>query len=175
MSEPRPVAPTGFTTVGQYRPIAMVAMAMWAFVVAGCSSEPYDYVAVSGSVTYDDGSPIPAEEIRLMFLPQVEPVDKRTYPLKGRAIVDANGSFAGVTSHKHNDGVVPGKHKVLVIALDGTDLSGAVPEIYTREATTPLLVDTSDAPWKLQVRKPDPAEAAKGASQSPESNEGEDP
>ena len=39
-------------------------------LLAGCGNEePFDYVKVSGRVTYEDGSLIPAEHLMLEFVP----------------------------------------------------------------------------------------------------------
>jgi hypothetical protein len=126
-------------------------------LASGCNSEnPFDQVQVKGTVTYEDGTPIPGEYVELEFLPQAAPKDARTYPRPGRAAVDTStGKFDTVTSYKYGDGIVAGQHKVLVHSLDsGRRPTGAVPKEYSDAATTPLTVDTAESPFRLTIRKP---------------------
>jgi hypothetical protein len=126
-------------------------------ILIGCGpSEPFDYVKVAGKVTYDDGSVIPAERLQVIFVSQAPPLDAKTQPRPGHAEVNvADGTFDTVTSHKYGDGLVPGKHKVQVIAMDKMQRpTKAVPKLYESPATTPLIVDTADAPFHIQIAKP---------------------
>ena len=120
----------------------------------GCGSgSPFDYVRVSGKATYDDGSPIPGG-CRLMFTSQdVAPVGN-AYPRTGMANVDAKGEFDCVTSYKYGDGLVPGKHKVVVQAANERDGKPVVPKEYANLETTPLVIDTADSPLEIKVPKP---------------------
>jgi hypothetical protein len=126
----------------------------------GCGArEPFDYVKVSGTVTYEDGSLIPGERVVVMFLPQMKALNPTTYPRPGIAEVDVRtGRFECVTSHKYCDGVVPGEHKILVEAMTSVHkpLLGppAVPAEYRAADRTPLLVDSRDSPFHLLIRKP---------------------
>ncbi len=126
--------------------------------VAGCGgSDPFGYVQVSGKVTYEDGTPIPAPNIQVTFAPQSPAIDAKTHPPHGTAEIKEDGTFDRVTSRKFGDGIVRGRHKVLVQALDAEDrLSDAVPPDYADPATTPLEVDTADAPFHLKIAKPKP-------------------
>jgi hypothetical protein len=123
----------------------------------GCSGgSPYDIVEVSGTVTYEDGSLIPADSIMLKFDPQAAPLDTKTHPRKGFADVNvSDGSFQFATTHKYADGLVAGKHKVLVAArLKDSKAAKLVPKEYQRPDTTPVEIDTNNLPLKIQVRKP---------------------
>ena len=123
----------------------------------GCNSEnPFEQVQVAGTVTYEDGSMIPGEYVELQFLPQAPPLDERTHPRPGRAAVrTSDGSFDTVTSHKYGDGIAAGKHKVLVFSFDAQRRpTGTVPREYTQASTTPLEVDTAQAPFRLTIKKP---------------------
>jgi hypothetical protein len=124
---------------------------------AGCSDgRPYDIVEVSGTVTYDDGSLIPAESMMLKFSPKAAPIDPKTHPRKGIAQVNvSDGTFAHVTTYKHADGIVAGKHKVTVTAY-GKDRESAraVPAEYGDPATTPIEIDAIQAPLEIRVQKP---------------------
>lgn len=124
---------------------------------AGCSDgNPYDLVSVSGTVTYDDGSLIPADSIILKFEPQAAALDAKTHPRKGFAKVDvASGSFDVATTHKHGDGLVAGKHKVLIFTTtsDGKQ-TPLIPREYLNPATTPIEIDTANQPLEIKVHKP---------------------
>ena len=123
----------------------------------GCSGgNPYDLVDVSGKVTYDDGSLIPAGSIMLKFDPEAAPIDTKTHPRKGFALVNVgDGTFEYATTHKHADGLVAGKHKVLVVAYaeDGK-AANVVPKEYQRPDTTPIEVDTENLPLEIKIKKP---------------------
>ena len=83
-------------------------------------------------------------------------MDPKTHPLRGVAVVDgATGEFHAATSHRHNDGLVPGKHKVVLVGISSSPLpSSLVPPEYCDPAKTPLEVDTAHQPFVLKVRKP---------------------
>lgn len=124
--------------------------------VAGCGSrEPYQHVPVSGKITYEDGSLIPADKLVLTFLPQITPIDAGTHPRPGTASVDTNGHFDSATTHKANDGLVQGKHKVSLAGVNRMPLPSSIvgPE-YCDLVNTPLEVDTAITPFDLKVRKP---------------------
>lgn len=126
-------------------------------IVWGCGSgDPFSYVPVNGKVTYDDDSLIPAEELLVTFLPQAEAIDAKTHPRPGRARVDkATGTFHEVTSHTYGDGLVRGKHKVVIIGGDQRPLPpNLVPLEYSDPDKSPLVVDTAEQPFVLQVKKP---------------------
>lgn len=130
-----------------------LASVLCLLMLAGCGSgDPFNYVQVSGKVTFEDGSLIPADPLVLTFYPQSAPLDEKTHPRMGTAVVDkATGTFSSATSHKAGDGLVRGKHKV---TLPSSASPLVVSAEYTDPATTPLEVDTADLPFKLQVRKP---------------------
>jgi len=51
--------------------------------------------------------------------------------------------------------LIPGKHKVIVVAYDGgRDLSPKVPRAYSAVTTTPLEIDTANSPLEIKIRKP---------------------
>jgi endoglucanase len=116
---------------------------------------PFTYVKVSGKVTYNDGSPL-GRGISLLFVPQTKAIGK-AHPRIGETVrVDPKtGEFTEVTSAAPFDGVVRGKHKVLVVGGNHSKLPASVlgPE-YHDAKTTPLEVDTDDLPWIIRVPKP---------------------
>ena len=126
-------------------------------LLCGCGARnPFSYVKVSGRVTYEDGSPIPAERIVLTFLPQGGDSNQKAHPRPGQAQVNvADGSFSVVTSESYDDGVVAGKQKVLVLTLDRRKVpTRLVPSEYRDPEHTPLEVDTARLPFLLKVHKP---------------------
>ena len=124
-------------------------------LLLGCgSSGPFDYEKVSGRITYEDGSPIPGPALRLRFVAQDAPEVERAFPRPAFAIVNAEGEFDCVTSHKYGDGLIPGKHKVSIEMEGLPDARPPVPREYLSANTTPLTVDTADAPFDLKVPKP---------------------
>jgi hypothetical protein len=136
--------------------VTACAMACSLTLLASCNrGDPFSYVRVSGKVTYEDGSLIPAG-VLLTFYPQGGDIDAKTHPRPGETAVNqATGEFHSVTSHKLNDGLVRGKHKVTL--RDGWHRPlppNIVPEEYSDFSRTPLEVDTADRPFHLRVKKP---------------------
>lgn len=135
--------------------LLLAALATTNLFLGGCGGgTPFDYVPVSGKVTYEDGSPIPAPGLRLYFYPQdVKPVGE-AYPPSAAAVVSPDGAFASATSRKYGDGLVPGKHKVALFFA--TDAKGnlLVNKKYTSGGTTPLVIDTADTPLDIKVPRP---------------------
>jgi hypothetical protein len=120
----------------------------------GCGSGgPFDYVPVSGKITYDDGTPLPGS-CKLIFVAQDAPTVEGAHPRPARANVNAQGEFDVVTSHKYGDGLIPGKHKVAIQIGAGSDGKPAVPREYSSSEASPLIIDTADAPLEIKVPKP---------------------
>ena len=130
------------------------------FFVAGVScmgcgtGSPFDYVPVSGTVKYEDGTPIPADGVQLRFDAQDAPTVENAFPRPGLARLNAQGEFDSVTSYKYGDGLIPGRHKVAIEAGAGPGGQSIVPKEYTSIATTPLIISTDDAPLEIKVPKP---------------------
>ena len=129
-------------------------------VSLGCGpAEPFTHAQISGKVTYEDGTPIKAQRVRIIFHPQTPPVDQKTHPRSGETDLGADGSFSNVTSHKFGDGVVVGEHKVTLIALDDQDREIDVFDSkYKRLDETPLMINTedysADTPIEIKIPKP---------------------
>jgi hypothetical protein len=133
------------------------AILLTACLAAGCGKrDPFDYVAASGKVAYDDGSLIPAQTIEVHFLPQGGALDQKTHPRPGLGYVNvADGTFKDVTSMK--PGIPRGRHKVVIRTFDATPKEvPLVPKQYTDVTTTPLEIDTAkqSPPYNFSVPKP---------------------
>jgi hypothetical protein len=140
------------------RRAASIALSILLACASGCGSgAPFDFTPISGKITYEDGSPIPAPGLRLYFYPQNVPPVGDAYAPQAVAVVEADGSFASATTRKFGDGVVPGKQKVALFFA--TDAKGKLlgPKPYPSGATTPLelTVDkSSNNPLELKVPRP---------------------
>lgn len=140
----------------------MPARRLFAFLilttVSGCGEGgPFEYVPVSGKVTYEDGSLIEADSIRLGFTALDYPGDITLRPRPAKASLNvADGTFDCVTSYKYADGLVPGKHRVAIVPLgkNGRLLNKSVPREVMNSARSPLIVDTADTPFHIKVPKP---------------------
>jgi hypothetical protein len=131
-------------------------------VVPGCGgSVPFDIVPVSGKVTYEDGSLIPASSMLVTFNPIRTGEKSKVAPPGGQTNVNVqDGTFSSVSSHRANDGLAVGKHKVVIVSFKkgpqgGSSPSADVPAIYRKESSTPLEVDvnSSNQFLELKVRK----------------------
>jgi hypothetical protein len=124
-------------------------------VCVGCGPRsPYEYVEASGQIAYEDGTAIPSGGIRLLFSAMDAPSVEGAHPRPGVAEVNEKGEFTCVTSYKYGDGLVPGRHKVAVQEVKDKQGRLLVPKEFTNIATTPLTIDTSEAPFDIKVPKP---------------------
>jgi hypothetical protein len=124
--------------------------------MSGCGKGvPYSCVPVSGKVTYDDGSLIPADQIHLVFVSQTPPVDPKMPPKNGVATADGKtGKFDFATTYSFKDGIVSGEHKVIVQCLrKGRLVRNLVAAEFTDPTKTPLKVRTGEAPFNLTIPK----------------------
>ncbi len=142
---------------------ALLCIGLLAGSLLGCGSNgPFDYVKVSGKVTYEDGSLIPVDQMTITFVPQMPPVDEIHHARSGITYTGSEGTFSAVTSYKANDGLVVGKHKVVISTGAAYSMGGpskkkttpAVPKEYSDSSTTPIEIDTADSPFHIKVKKP---------------------
>ena len=128
-----------------------------AVVVAclGCrgSDAPFEYIPIRGKLTYEDGSIIPASGIVLRFIVQDVETTGVVHPRPAGANLNAEGVFDCVTSYKYGDGLIPGKHRVTLNYATDEQGNLLVPKEYTL-VTSPLIIDTADAPLEIKVPKP---------------------
>ena len=145
----------------RFAPALFSALVIFASI-AGCGSNvPFDFAPVHGKVTYEDGSLIKADSILVTFNPITVKEKGKMVPPGGQTYVNVqDGTFSAVSSHRKDDGVAVGRHKVVVVAFqkgpNGSPVpSSAVPSIYTKESTTPLEIDVNskDQYLDLKVRK----------------------
>jgi len=123
----------------------LVAGVLFVVGLAGCGGGPsFKMLPASGKVTYADGSLIPADRIVVTFVPETPAVSGKDEAGSARGEVNTqDGTFEGLTTRKGFDGVVPGKHKVTVVALKNDTVSNAVPESYQNVATTSLTAEVA--------------------------------
>jgi hypothetical protein len=149
------------SVVGKLGVVGLLCGAMVVAASSGCggsSGDPFTYKKISGKVTYDDGSLIPATRLELKFS-QVNPQPVgNMYPRPGTADVKVDdGTFESVTSSPQNvgGGLVPGKYKVTLVTQEKNEKPrGLVPPEYLDFAKTPLVIDTNDSPLAITVKKP---------------------
>src|SRR5688500_3752828 len=84
--------------------------------ITGCGSKvPFDFVPVHGKLTYDDGSLIKADSILVTFNPILNEKGNMVPPGGQTNVNVSDGTFASVSSHRKDDGVAVGRHKVVVV------------------------------------------------------------
>src|SRR5215831_6562056 len=135
----------------------VLAVAALSVCLGGCGSSggPFVAVPVSGKVTYDDGTLIPVAGMKLFFHCLEEPKDGM-HPRQAQVPVGSDGTFKDVTTYKYADGLVPGKHSVAVIALEGGKYSSKVPLDYALTEKTPLVIEVTHSGQVLEIKVPKP-------------------
>ena len=92
---------SGHAASGRVRFAFVVAMFVVYGWLTGCgSSGPFQFVKATGKVTYEDGTKIPAHDLKLTFSPENPPiVNAKTVAPQGHAdVTSADGSFDTITS-----------------------------------------------------------------------------
>ncbi len=121
----------------------------------GCGSGgPYRYVAVDGMLSYEDGSSIPAGGIQLKFIALDPPAVEGATPRPAIAHLDSEGKFEFATSYKFGDGLIPGKHKVVILYAKDKEGKPLIPAEYASTSKTPLVIDTGSLPIEIKVPRP---------------------
>ena len=140
-------------------PIRLLIGCMGPFLMGtwGCGpSTPFPMVKITGTVLYDDGSPIPGDRVTVTFVPQVLPADPKTHPRSAFAVLDnETGEIGVVTTVKYGDGLIRGKHKVYVNSVDKQNYQlPVVPSSYTNVKETPIEIDTADSLIEIKIPRP---------------------
>ncbi len=127
-----------------------LAIGMLSMLIAGCSDSgnPFESVPVSGKFTYDDGTQIPVQGMRVFFYSEQPPKDGK-HPRPAVVGVGADGTFKDVTTYKYADGLVLGKHKVSLECPK-------VPKEYRSTTTTPLVIEVTESGQFLEIKVPKP-------------------
>jgi hypothetical protein len=126
--------------------------------ITGCGSKvPFDFVPVHGKLTYDDGSLIQADSILVTFNPILNEKGKMVRPGGQTNVNVSDGTFAGVSSYRKDDGVAVGRHKVVVVSFrkgpNGMSVpSDAVPSAYRNASTTPLEIEVESVSQFLDLK-----------------------
>jgi hypothetical protein len=133
----------------------LIALAIASISGCGGSTDPFSYVKENGKVTFEDGSLIPAARIQVIFRSETPPVDPKYNPPLGIGEVNVADGTYSVMSHV-NEGLVPGKHKVIVRCTDAKEkplLTLIAPE-YGDMNKTPLEADTNNpASFNFALKK----------------------
>jgi hypothetical protein len=127
--------------------------------ISGCGSKvPFEIVPVHGKIVYENGSLIPADSILVTFNPILKGEKGKTVAPGGQTNVNVqDGTFSSVSSHRANDGVVLGRHRVVVVSFEkGPDgksgPSAAIPAVYRNESSTPLEIDVESRDQFLELK-----------------------
>jgi hypothetical protein len=133
------------------------SLILTAALLSGCGGDaPFTLVKVDGTVTYDDGSPIPASGYRVKFRPLIESPDNKNFPRVAVAITDENGRFEAATTQRYGDGITYGVNAVYFERLNPEGKGRPfVPPEYTDSQKTPLRVDTNEG-RSLTIKVPKP-------------------
>jgi hypothetical protein len=121
--------------------------------VLGCggSSAPFELVKVKGKVVYEDGTPLTSGKV---YFRSLQPPQDGITPRAGAADINGDGTFDTATTYKYGDGIIRGKHKVAIMQAFDAKGNSLVPQKYEDMASTPLTIDTDDAPLVIKVPKP---------------------
>ena len=127
---------------------AMVALLL---ALTGCGNGLYP---VRGTVTYDDGSPV--SQGMVVF----ENADGTTM---ARGQIQSDGSYQ-LSTQSPNDGLKPGRYKVLVNPLDMSDVPDEQKKLpfdvkFTRFQTSGIEVDVKAETNQVPIRVTRPAKA----------------
>jgi hypothetical protein len=138
----------------RYGFLAIVTLSL---LLAGCdgSGNPFDSVPVSGKVTYEDGSLIPVQGMKVYFH-CLEPPKDGMHPRPATVGVGPDGTFKDVTTYKYADGLVLGKHKVSLVCQEGGKLTDKIPMDYALPAKTPLVIEVTESGQVLEIKVPKP-------------------
>jgi hypothetical protein len=140
-----------------WRHVLWLPIGIFSVLIAGCgeSGNPFTSVPVSGKVTYDDGSAIPVQGMKIYFH-SLDPPKEGMHVRPGIGGVAADGTFKDITSYKFADGLVVGKYKVSLICEEGGKLTSKIPKEFAHPELTPLTVEVTGSGQVLEIKIPKP-------------------
>ena len=129
-------------------PLAAIAF----FAVSGCGDKGIKLVKISGTVKYNDGTPVRGGSEQGHAIITFSPANFDAEPVAGQvqkgasAKIDAEGRYA-IATLRPADGATPGDYKVIIRVWekDGDASSTLIPEKYGDRETTDLKI-TVDKP-----------------------------
>ena len=153
MSATIALSPASLNSLGRYS-VSRSAICFLVLAYLGCNRQPFDYVPVSGRITYEDGTALPVDgTLRLTFYSDAPPIDDKLHPRPGTAFPDQNGEFSKAMTMRPGDGLVPGTHQVTVGYM-GRATKGILPDEYTLKGQSPIVVDTAHQPFDIKIPRP---------------------
>jgi hypothetical protein len=109
----------------------------------GCSREvPFPLAKVHGKIQFN--RPIPrGTTITIHFLPDSVPAQGEAFPRPAQGVVDADGTFAHLTTNSPADGAILGAYRITLSAMGPQyePLPSLFPIQYTRKDQTPWTAD----------------------------------
>jgi hypothetical protein len=106
-------------------------------VLGGCSNLPFEFVPVSGSVKYKDGT-VPDGVVRVVRFEPVADANGSTSPRAAANFLEADGTFQLMTM-RPRDGAIPNDYKVVLLFWkDAARRESTIPPGYGKAKTTPL-------------------------------------
>ena len=137
---------------------AAIAALLVAVSAGGCKrSAQAPMIAVSGKVTYEDGSLVPANQLELRFrTTQPELFQEKDYPATATARVDTrDGTFREMTTWQHGDGVIAGEYEVEVTRHGNEqDPGGFEAEMYRGDRVWPSKVTVAPDKTEFEIAIP---------------------
>jgi hypothetical protein len=118
-------------------------------------SPQYSYRPAHGTLTYEDGTPLAHDEIRLTFYPLDVPAKANLGPRAGITVPSKDGAFDSVTSLRAGDGLLQARYRVTLTTLAGQSLPATViAREYASFDTSPLEVAVEAMPLLVKVPRP---------------------
>lgn len=118
-------------------------------------SSQYAYRPAHGTLTYDDGTPLAHDEIRLTFYPLDVPTRANLGPRAGITMPSKDGTFDSVTSLRAGDGLLQAHYCITLTTLAGQPLPATViAREYASFDTSPLRVAVEAMPLVVKVPRP---------------------
>lgn len=144
-------------TMKSVRLSELMLAATLSVLLVGCSGSggPFDYVPVTGKVTYDDGTLIPVSGMKIYFH-SLEPPKDGMHVRPGIGSVGPDGTFKDITSYKYADGLIRGKYKVSLVSGEPGKKAPKIPKECALPDKTPLRVDVTESGQFLEIKVPKP-------------------